>query len=439
MNRSIGKWRAKGHARRTAVAAATLSLALVAAACGGPGGGGGGAGGDAPGVTDDTIKLGTTQPLTGPAAPGYSKIAKAMEAYFEHVNAEGGIHGREIELIVEDDGYNPTITAEKTRKLVLQDEVFALVGALGTPTHTAVLDFIRQNKVPDLMVSSGSLSWNQPDKYPYTFGWQTDYTREGKVLATYAEENLSGKTYCSFGQGDDLGADGVAGVKTILGDDALAAEESYSVSNTNVAPQIGELQAAGCDVVFGFMIPAFTALALGTAAQLGYEAQWVISSVGADPAALKGYLKENAAALTQGVIATNYLPVVTDDENSWVQLFTEINDEYNDGAPMDATALHGYALAYGVAQALVAAGEDLTREGLIEVLESGELTVGPSPTPFAYSADDHSGMTGVYVTEIDNLESRNLTPPYVTDDGDGPVEEYTGEAEEAPENGVPQE
>ena len=89
--------------------------------------------GSAPGVTKDTIKLGTTQPLTGPAAPGYSKISKAMTAWFEHVNAEGGIHGRKVELIVEDDGYNPTNTAAKTRKLVLQDKVFALVGALGTP------------------------------------------------------------------------------------------------------------------------------------------------------------------------------------------------------------------------------------------------------------------------------------------------------------------
>lgn len=425
------------RARRSAMAAATLSLMLVASACGGPGGGGGAAD-SVPGVTDDSIKLGTTQPLTGPAAPGYSKISKAMEAYFEHVNAEGGIHGRTVDLIVEDDGYNPTTTAEKTRKLVLQDEVFALAGALGTPTHTAVLDFIRQNNVPDLMVSSGSLSWNQAEKYPSTFGWQTDYTREGKILATYAEENFSGKTYCSFGQGDDLGSDGVNGVEIVLGDDALKAKETYSVSNTNVAPQIGKLQAAGCDVVFGFMIPGFTALAVGTAAQLGYQPQWVISSVGADPVALEGYLKENAEALTQGIVATNYLPVLSDEDDSWVQLFTEINDEYNDGAPMDYTTLHGYAMSYAIAQALHAAGEDLTREGLFEAIESGELSAGPSPTPFSYSADDHSGMTGGYVATIDKLQVKQLTPPLVTDNGDGPVEEYTGEPQEAPANGVPQ-
>lgn len=435
MNRSIGRWRAPRRVRGAAGIAAATALALVAAGCGaGAGAGGGGA---VPGVTEDTIKLGTTQPLTGPAAPGYAKISKAMTAYFEKVNAEGGIHGRKIELIVEDDGYNPTNTATKTRKLVQRDKVFALAGALGTPTHTAVLDFIRQNKIPDLMVSSGSLSWNQPDKYPYTFGWQTDYVREGKILATHAKENFPDKTYCSFVQGDDLGADGVKGLEIVLGEDALKTKESYSVSNTNVAPAIGKLQAADCDVVFGFMIPGFTSLALKTAAKLDYEAQWVISAVGADPAALEGYLGDGAESLTQGLVATSYLPLVFDKKNSWIKLFAEINDEYNDGAPFDMTTLHGYAMSYAIAQALVAAGENPTREGLVEAIESSELVAGPSPTAFSYSADDHSGMTGMFVTTIDKLEIEQVSPAYVTDSGDGPVEEYKGEQTEAPANGIP--
>ncbi|TNM36498.1 ABC transporter substrate-binding protein [Nocardioides albidus] len=438
MKTTIGTGRVARPGRRTALATATLSLALVAAACGGPGGsGGGGGGGSVPGVTDDTIKIGTTQPLTGPAAPGYSRISKAMDAYFKHVNAEGGIHGRKVELLIEDDGYNPTTTAEKTRKLVQQDKVFAMAGALGTPTHTAVLDFLRQSKVPDLMVSSGSLSWNQAEKYPNTFGWQTDYFREGKILADYAKKNVDGKTYCSFGQGDDLGADGVKGVEQILGGDALKAKESYSPSNTNVAPQIGKLQAAKCDVVFGFMIPGFTALALGTSAQLDYHPQWVISSVGADPLSLKAYLKENAEALTQGVIAANYLPVVGTDD-PWAKMFTDIHKEYNDGAELDYTTLHGYCMAYAIAQALAAAGEDPTRESLVKAIQEGKVSAGPSPTPYAYSEDDHSGMTGSYISTIDKLQVKPLTKPLVTDDADGAVEEYDGEAEEPPSNGVPE-
>lgn len=434
MNRFVKMRHANGRVRRIGVVAAT-ALALFAAGCGGAGSGGAG-GGDTPGITDDTIKLGTTQPLTGPAAPGYSKISTAMTTWFDHVNESGGINGRQVELIVEDDGYNPTNTATKTRELVLKDQVFALVGALGTPTHSSVLDFVRQNKIPDLMVASGSLSWNQPETYPYTFGWQTDYTREGKVLATYVKDEFPGKTYCTFGQGDDLGADGAKGVEIILGEGSLAAKESYTSSNTNVAPAIGKLQAANCDVVFSFSIPGFTALALGTAAKLGYEPQWVVSSVGADPDALKAFLK-TAAPLMNGVIASDFLPATTDESNSWVKLFKGINDEANPDLPYDRTLQYGYALAYTATQALLAAGEDPTRESLIEAMEKGGFA-GPALAPYAYSPDDHSGLTGVSIVEIEDLEAKSISPVYITDAADGPVEEYTEAPAEAPAGGMPE-
>lgn len=432
MNRPIGMWTRRRGARRTAGLAATAALALVATACGA----GAGGEGSVPGVTEDTIKLGTTQPLTGPAAPGYARIPKAMEAWFKHVNENGGIHGRKVELIVEDDGYNPTLTAEKTNKLVLKDKVFALVGALGTPTHTSVLDFVRQNQVPDLMVSSGSLSWNQPDKYPSTFGWQIDYEREGKILASHVKNELPGKTYCSFGQSDDLGADGVKGVEQILGEDGLTAKETYTATNTNVAPAIGKLQAAGCDVIFSFSIPAFTALGMGTAAKLGYQAQWVVSGVGADPAALQGYLKENAKALTQGMISLEYFAPL-EEGDSWYELFNGINEKYNPDLPLDRTLMYGYSLAYTATQALLAAGEDPTRESLLEAMEKGGFE-GPLLTPLAYSEDDHSGATGGIVTQTKDLKPTYVSPLYVTGHGDSPVEEYDGENPEAPADGMPE-
>lgn len=429
-----------GSGRRTTVAlVATTALALGISACGGggAGGGAGGAGnGATPGVTDSKITIGTTQPLTGPAAAGYASISDAMKAYFAYVNDNGGINGRSVDLIVEDDGYNPTTTVEKTKKLILQDKVFALVGGLGTPTHTAVLDLIRQNKVPDIMVSSGSLSWNQPDKYPMTWGWPVDYVREGKILAAYAKEKFPGKTYCSYGQGDDLGSDGVVGVEKTLGEGTLKAKELYTASNTNVAPQIGKLQAAGCEVIFSFSLPGFNALALSTSAQLGYEAQWVVSSIGGDPAALKGYLKDSAGTLTEGLVAGAYLPNPSDTDNSWNQLFQKINDKYNDGAEYDTTLMHGFALAYSVAQALLAAGEEPTRESLIEAMKTGGFT-GPALTPFAYSEKDHSGMKGIQVVTIKDLKAEPASPVYVTDDGEGAVEEYDTPQPEAPTGGIP--
>ena len=177
----------------TAIAAATV--ASTVAACGGSddSGGGtssGGGGGENEasdiGVTEDSIKLGAHYPLTGVAAPGYSEIPTGVQAYFDCLNQEGGIYGRDVEFIFRDDAYNPTQTSQVTNELVLEDEIFAMMSGLGTPTHSAVVDFLNDEGVPDLFVSSGSLLWGEdPEQYPMSFGWQTDYESEGKIIGEY--------------------------------------------------------------------------------------------------------------------------------------------------------------------------------------------------------------------------------------------------------------
>ena len=170
---------------RFAAGGATVAVLLGLAACGGSDGGGG----ESPGVTDTSITIGSTQPLTGPAAPGYSEISQASEAYFKYINDDGGINGRTINYKYVDDGYDPTKTVSQTRKLVQQDDVFAIFNALGTPTHEKVIDYLNTNKVPDLFVASGCLCWDDPEAHPYTFGWQTNYTVEGKILGDYVDNN----------------------------------------------------------------------------------------------------------------------------------------------------------------------------------------------------------------------------------------------------------
>jgi ABC-type branched-subunit amino acid transport system substrate-binding protein len=428
------------HARLACALAVAAALAL--SGCGSSksnsGGRTSGAAGDtsAPGVTSDSILLGTTQPLTGPAAPGYSKVSAAMTAYFNFVNANGGVNGRKIKLLVEDDAYNPAQTATQTRKLVLQDKVFAMVGALGTPTHSAVLDFLNQNKVPDLFVSSGSRDWNQPQKYPMTFGWQTDYTVEGKVLGDYIKKNFAGKTVCSFGQNDDFGTDGAQGVEETLGAGSLKSKQSYSPTNTNVAPQIGALQAAGCQVVVAFTVPGFTALAMGTAAKLKYAPQWVVSSVGADIPTLTGLLKSATDPLIEGMVSDLYMPVSTDTSNSWIQLFQKVNKDYNNNVEFDGNVEYGMGIAYTTVQVLKEAGKNLTRGALLAAVEKGGLT-GPGLVPFGFSATDHSGYTGTQVLVVHNGVATPTGPVYTTDDGSGPLQEYTTPQPQAPANGLP--
>jgi branched-chain amino acid transport system substrate-binding protein len=414
--------------------ATTTALAL--AACGSSKKNSGSGDDSAPGVTSKSILLGTTQPLTGPAAPGYSKISAAMTAYFKFANASGGVNGRKITLKVLDDGYNPTTTATDTRELVLKDKVFGLVGALGTPTHTAVLDFIKQNKVPDLFVASGSRSWNQVSKYPTTFGWQPDYTVEGKILGDYIKKNFAGKKVCSFGQGDDFGTDGAEGVELTLGSGSLKSKQTYTPTNTNVAPQIGALQAAGCQVVTAFTVPGFTALALGTAAKLKYQAQWVVSNVGADITTLTGFLKAATKPLLEGVVSDAYLPITTDAANSWIKLFTMVNQKYNGNVPFDGNVEYGMAVAYTTLQALKAAGKDLTRGSVIAAVEKGGLT-GPGLSPFRFSKSDHSGYAGTQVVTVKSGVAVPTGSVYTTDDGKGPLTVYSKQQPDAPSNGLP--
>src|SRR5262249_17317497 len=152
------------------------------------------------------------------------------------VNAAGGVYGRKITYKYLDDGYNPSNTQQVVRQLVLQDKVFAILNGLGTPTHSGVLDFLKSNPVPDLFVAGGGLAWNNPDKYPLTFGYQTDYVVEGKILGTYVKNTYAGQKVCHLGQNDDFGRDHLAGVEKALGAGGLAAKEQYVPTNANVAP-----------------------------------------------------------------------------------------------------------------------------------------------------------------------------------------------------------
>ena len=206
------------RSRTWAVAAVGGAAALLTAACGSSSSGGTANIASAPGVTASQVTIGSTQPLTGPAAPGYSEIAPASNAYFKYVNAHGGVNGRKINYIYLDDQYNPTSTATQTHKLILQEQVFAMYQALGTPTHLSVVSYINSSHVPDLFVASGCNCWNNPSQYPDTFGWQPNYTIEGKILGQYIVKKFGSEKVGFFLQGpnDEFGADGLQGVMDSL-------------------------------------------------------------------------------------------------------------------------------------------------------------------------------------------------------------------------------
>ncbi len=440
----------------TAPVAGLLAATLVLAGCGsggrddGDGGDNGGDGevaGDTTGVTDDSITIGGHYPLTGVAAPGYSEIPVGAQAYYDYVNAAGGVNGRMIDFIVKDDGYDPSKTTTVTDDLVLRDEIFAMVGGLGTPTHRAVVDTLNADGVPDMFVSSGSLQWGDDvANRPTTFGWQPDYEIEGKIIGQYIAENMPDAKVGLFLQDDDFGEDGEKGARQFL-EDQIVSVQRYTSGNTDIGPQMAALQADKADLVIGFNTPAYTALTQLGGLTLGYSPQWVYSNVGSDPTLVSGLLANfsegavDGAGALDGVLTTEYIPTVAETDNPWTQLWNEVWDASGEEGDLTNFKIYGMSQAYTFVQSLVAAGEDLTREGLIAAVEEqGGDFAGPNLAPYRYSADSHLGVSGMRVAEIKGVASTPLTDVLVTDIGDAEIAtDDSGQADDAPaDGGVPQ-
>jgi len=440
----------KSHRLRLPVIAAAVTASLVAAGCGSssssPGGSGGAAAASAPGITSTQILIGSHQPLTGPAAPGYSEIAPASNAYFQYVNAHGGVYGRKIKYTYLDDAYDPSKTTSVVHQLVLQNSVFAIFNGLGTPTHLAVVKYLNASKVPDLFIASGCDCWNNPAAYPYSFGWQLDYVREGKILGAYIKQHFPGKKIAYFYQNDEFGQDGVKGLDMEIPHSQVVARESYVPTNVNIAPQVTVLKGSGAQVVVSFAIPAFNALFKLTSLKLSYNPTLVASNVGTDPQTLGGLLEAfakqggatvNGNQLTQGIITDGYLPTLGSTGNSWIALFKKVHDTYDAKAPFDGNVLYGMAVAYTFVQAMLKAGKNPTRAGVVKAIEGG-LPQGVSVAPYTYSMTDHQGVSGAFIGIIKNGAIVQQGPVWTTDTTPtGPVTQFSGSQPAAPASGMP--
>jgi ABC-type branched-subunit amino acid transport system substrate-binding protein len=437
-----------------AVLAGIAAVSMVVAGCSSGGSSGSSSSGSssapltasAPGITKTQILIGSHQPLTGVAAPGYDEIAPASNAYFQYVNAHGGIYGRKILYKYLNDQYDPTITSTMVHQLVLQDNVYAIFNGLGTPTHLAVAPYLNAQKVPDVFVASGCECWNAPAKWPDTFGWQLDYIREGKILGNYIKQHFKGKKIGYFFQGDEFGQDGVKGLDMEIPKSQVVARESYNPTVTNVAPQVTALKAAGAQVVVSFSVPAFTALLRLVSLKLSFNPQLVVSNVGSDPITLAGLLEAFAKkggatvsgnALTQGIITDGYLPSLGSTSNSWVKLFQKIHAKYLPKLPLDGNVAYGLAAGYTFVQAMLKAGRNPTRQDLINAINGG-LPQGPAVAPYAYSSSNHNGVTGAYMAIIKNGALVQTGPIQVTDTSPaGAITTFSTAQPAAPASGIP--
>ena len=432
--------------RRLGSLLAVAALAVTACGTGGGGGGGGGEGGNsasAPGVTANSVLIGSTQPLTGPAAPGYSEIAPASDAMFKYINSQGGMNGRTIQYKYIDDTYNPTKTVDLTKQLVLEDKVYAVFDALGTPTHTKVLDYLNSSRVPDLFVASGCRCWDDPKKYPYTFGWQPDYVVTGKILGKYIKDNFQGKKVGYLYQNDDFGQDGVQGLDKEIPASMVVDKQPYETSQLSqpggLSPQLNTLKAKGAQVIAMYTIPGASASAIATAARLSYQAQFVVSDVGSDPVTVGNLLKSvGGTQAMEGLVTDAYLPSYGGQPNDpWVVLFKKIHDQYIPNLPFDGNVEFGMAVAYTFAQALKAAGKNPTRQSLVQAVENnGASWQGPWLVPFRFSKNSHAGFTGGQIAIIKNGVAVLQGSPQTTDDGGGAIKDYTSKPQAPSAGGI---
>ena len=410
-----------------------LLLLAIAAACGGDGGdpaptvqptpaampGRGGPHG--PGVTETEIWLGMTNDLLGSADTPYSVITTAIQAYFRKVNEEdGGVCGRALVLKTEDDRYTPEEALVKTKKLVEQDGVLAMIAALGTGVHTPVASYLNdpnadgnyQDGVPDLFVSTGWSGWGNLARYPWTFGYVPDYLTDARVLTKYLNDNLDGKKVAVLHAGDELGNDYVRGVEeTIDNKDLLVSVQQIDASPTTLNTRVTAVKDAGAEVVLLALPPELSAAVYRTADAAGYTPKWLLSYVNS-PSALAREIGGGTMAdqllkgfeELQGSVSTEYLLSAIDHADTPpLQEHNRIMETYG-GPTMSTLSIYGQSLAESVIATLARTCETITRETVrlaAESLTDFRSSLMLDGITVNLSGQDHFAIQSLQVVEIE--------------------------------------
>jgi len=347
------------------------------------------------GATDTEIKIGNIMPYSGPAS-AYGVIGKTEDAYFNKINAEGGINGRKIKFISYDDAYSPPKAVEQTRKLVESDEVLLMFNPLGTPSNSAIQKYLNSKKIPQLFVATGASKWNDPKDFPWTMGWQPSYQSEAHIYAKYLLKQKPDAKIGVLYQNDDFGKDYLKGLKDGLGDKAslIVAEESYETSEPSIDNHVVKLKAAGVDVFISITTPKFAAQAIKKLAEMDWHPLHIVSNVSAS---VGGVIKPAGFENSQGILSATYAKDASDpqwDNDPGMQKFYAfLKEYYPDGNRLDGSVVYGYGAAQTMVQVLKQCGDDLTRANVMkqaanlknfapDTLLPG-ITINTSPTDFA--------------------------------------------------------
>ena len=342
-----------------------------------------------------------------------------MKAYFDYINANGGVYGRKIKLIARDDKYLPTQAATQTTNLVLNDKVFALVGALGTATHTKAYSAaqLAKNNVPDLFVNTGFSGFDNKTKYPTAFLILPSYAMEAKIIGKFIADTPTLKPQASFliAQDDEFGVDGINGFK-LAGHTFAAAPTLYpqgALSSALAEGALTKLSAVPGKPVLVLMGTTDTTATLLKAAEklsLTTKFNWIVGSVGGDANTLLALGVKSTTI--DGIMAASFFPDAKDTTDEYVSQFMKINTKYNPGVSFDNVVLQAMNTAMLTVQALRAAGKNLTRAGVISAIETkGSTFASAGLVPLNYSTTSHVGYNGYWFGQ---LNAKGELLPYIT-------------------------
>jgi branched-chain amino acid transport system substrate-binding protein len=347
--------------------------------------------GEVPGIDATQIKLGSHMPLTGPAA-SYGIIDVGQKAYFDYVNAElGGVCGRQIILKTEDDAYTASRAVEVVRRLLEDEEVFAIMGGFGTAAHAAVYKDLNEQGIPDFWVASGSNMWvEDPETYPYTFGGIPSYLKqEGPVMGEFIADNWPGAKVGVFGQNDDFGLEIEEGVREgLAGRNEVVDFQTYTTTHPDIRSQIINLRDAGAEVVAMAAIPEFAAFFIQQVRGQGWDVPIVASGVIADPIVFDLAGAQNVT----DVYLVGYLIPPWEPEVPGVQEYLRVMETYApDADPQRSFHIYGYAVGQLMTEVLSRSCDNLTRDGVVEAAESIKGWEQPVAWgPVSFSPTDHA-------------------------------------------------
>lgn len=324
---------------------------------------------DMPGVSATEIKIGNTNPHSGPAS-AYGVIADTEAAYFRMINDAGGVGGRKITFISLDDGYSPPRTLQQTRRLVEEDGVAFMFQGLGTPTQSAVRQYLNAHKVPQLFLATGADKWGDPEHFPWTMGFNPSYRTEAAIYGKYLLKEKPDAKIAILYQNDDFGKDYLIGLKEGLGaeyDKMVVKEVSYETTDPTIDSQAISLQASGANVLLTAATPKWAAQTIRKIADLNWKPLHLMTNVSVSAGAV---IKPAGAEKAVGMVTAGYIKDNSDPRWANDPGMTEWRGfmaKYMPGGDLsDANIPYAFAAGATLVQVLKQCGDDLSRANIMK-------------------------------------------------------------------------